>query len=46
MQAQEGEEQTGADAQIKNDPRMTGERKRESVKKAGERPLGAEDYER
>lgn len=46
LQAQEGEEQTGADAQIKNDPRMTGERKRERVKKAGERPLGAEDYER
>lgn len=43
-EAQEGEEQTTTDAQIKNDPREPGEKKRENVRKAGEKPMGPEDY--
>lgn len=39
----EGEEQTTADAQIKNDPREPDEKKRANVEAAGRRKLGPED---
>ncbi|PYH42897.1 uncharacterized protein BP01DRAFT_359123 [Aspergillus saccharolyticus JOP 1030-1] len=42
-EAHEGEEQTPADAQIKNHPGESTETKRRNVEKAGERPLGVED---
>ncbi|PYH76890.1 hypothetical protein BO82DRAFT_346155 [Aspergillus uvarum CBS 121591] len=42
-EAHEGEEQTSADAQIKNHPGESGATKRRNVERAGERPLGAED---
>lgn len=40
----EGEEQTSTDAQIKNDPSMSTEAKRKNVEKAGQKPMGPEDY--
>ncbi|OJJ81618.1 uncharacterized protein ASPGLDRAFT_60098 [Aspergillus glaucus CBS 516.65] len=43
-EAQEGEEQTTTDAQIKNDPRESLEKKRENVRKTGEKPMGKEDF--
>ncbi|ODM17721.1 hypothetical protein SI65_06509 [Aspergillus cristatus] len=43
-EAQEGEEQTTTDAQIKNDPRESLEKKRENVRKTGEKPIGKEDF--
>ena len=43
-EAQEGEEQTTTAAQVKNDPRESMEKKRENVKKAGEKPMGKEDF--
>lgn len=43
-EAQEGEEQTTIDTQIKNDPRESLEKKRENVRKAGEKPMGKEDF--
>ncbi|RAH67941.1 uncharacterized protein BO66DRAFT_473029 [Aspergillus aculeatinus CBS 121060] len=42
-EAHEGEEQTSADAQIKNHPGESEATKRRNVERAGERPLGAED---
>ncbi|KAL4951169.1 hypothetical protein BDW69DRAFT_201603 [Aspergillus filifer] len=39
----QGEEQTSADAQIKNDPNLPDSEKRENVEKAGRRKLGPED---
>ncbi|KAL3486691.1 hypothetical protein BJX62DRAFT_214881 [Aspergillus germanicus] len=41
--AHEGEEQTSADAQIKNDPNESEETKRKNVEAAGRRKLGPED---
>lgn len=43
-ESQEGEEQTTTDAQIKNDPGESLEKKRENVRKAGEKPMGKEDF--
>ncbi|KAL4793079.1 hypothetical protein BDV19DRAFT_391520 [Aspergillus venezuelensis] len=39
----EGEEQTSADAQIKNDPKLSDAEKRANVERAGRRKLGPED---
>ncbi|KAL4810654.1 hypothetical protein BDV18DRAFT_155266 [Aspergillus unguis] len=39
----QGEEQTSADAQIKNDPRESDAKKRANVEAAGRRKLGPED---
>ncbi|KAL4965774.1 uncharacterized protein BDV14DRAFT_51091 [Aspergillus stella-maris] len=39
----EGEEQTSADAQIKNDPKLSDAEKRKNVERAGRRKLGPED---
>ncbi|KAJ6119772.1 hypothetical protein N7523_004052 [Penicillium sp. IBT 18751x] len=44
-EAHEGEEQTSTNAQIKNDPNMSTEAKRENVEKAGQKPLGPEDHQ-
>ncbi|RHZ50759.1 hypothetical protein CDV55_102930 [Aspergillus turcosus] len=45
-EAHEGEEQTSADAMIKNDPHEPTEKKRENVEKAGSRKMGPEDEQR
>ncbi|GIJ86310.1 hypothetical protein Asppvi_005197 [Aspergillus pseudoviridinutans] len=45
-EAHEGEEQTSADAMIKNDPNEPTEKKRENVEKVGRRKMGPEDEQR
>ncbi|GAQ09863.1 hypothetical protein ALT_7184 [Aspergillus lentulus] len=45
-EAHEGEEQTSADAMIKNDPNEPTEKKRENVEKAGSRKMGPEDEQK
>ncbi|KAL4928029.1 uncharacterized protein BDV17DRAFT_265137 [Aspergillus undulatus] len=42
----QGEEQTSADAQIKNDPSKSDQEKRANVEAAGRRKLGPEDDQR
>ncbi|PKX97678.1 uncharacterized protein P174DRAFT_449266 [Aspergillus novofumigatus IBT 16806] len=44
--AHEGEEQTSADAMIKNDPNEPTEKKRKNVEKAGSRKMGPEDEQK